>query len=368
MFIEELELTNFRSYEHLKLHFNPGITVFIGRNGQGKTNIVEAVIYATNLESHRVSSDHPLIRKDSNSAIINLNYQKQNRKNNLLLELNSEGANKAFINNNQTKRKNEIIGNVNSVYFSPEDLDIVRGDPSDRRKFIDQVIIQTFPKFSGIFTDYDRALKQRNSGLKSQAPKLVLEPFYNQIIELGSKIITARVNMLENLTPFLKNNYLNIANEDSAVISYQSAAGEFTKNETQNLEILKKYAADKFQQELERKITLIGPHRDNLFLGLRGFPVSGFASHGETWSYTLSLKLAVLDYLKSIDLEPILILDDVFAELDNFRREHLVQLAISTTQTFVTTAVEADLPTNLNFDKYYIYENAAHREVQNNHG
>ncbi|MEI6041838.1 MAG: DNA replication/repair protein RecF [Actinomycetes bacterium] len=354
MFISNLSLTTFRSYKSLELELTPGITTFIGRNGEGKTNIVEAVLYLSFLTSHRVASDQPLVQLGNPSAYIRAKTQIPDREVLVELEINSEKANRARINQNPTRSQKEIFGVVQAIYFSPEDLDLVRGDPSERRKFIDQLLILRSPRMAGVISDYERAVRQRNSLLKSRAGNESLSAWDDQVANFGGEIIAARLLALSDFEPIFQEIYQEISSEKPAFINYKSSIDEPLLDPTTNTaKILERMKLTR-SSEIERGLTLTGPHRDDLLLNLGNHLVKGYASHGESWSIALSLKLATYKLLLNDGLKPILILDDVFSELDEERRIHLIKLAKSAEQTFITVAVENDLPKELIGVKYLV--------------
>lgn len=354
MFISNLSLTTFRSYKTLELELTPGITTFIGRNGEGKTNIVEAVLYLSFLTSHRVASDQPLVQLGNSSAYIRAKTQIPDREVLVELEINSEKANRARINQNPTRSQKEIFGIVQAIYFSPEDLDLVRGDPSERRKFIDQLLILRSPRMAGVISDYERAVRQRNSLLKSRAGNESLSAWDDQVANFGGEIIAARLLALSDFEPIFQGIYQEISSEKPAFINYKSSIDDPSPDPTTNTtKILERMRITR-AAEIERGLTLTGPHRDDLLLNLGNHLVKGYASHGESWSIALSLKLATYKLLLNDGLKPILILDDVFSELDEERRIHLIKLAKSAEQTFITVAVENDLPTELDGVKYLV--------------
>ncbi len=347
MFISNLSLTNFRSYKQLDLNLEPGISIFIGRNGEGKTNIIESILYLSFLSSHRVSNDQPLVQLGANSAYVRAKAQVPGREVLVELEINADKANRARINQNPVRSQKELFGVVQAVYFSPEDLDLVRGDPSERRKFLDQLITLRSPRIAGVISDYERALRQRNSLLKQRASQTSLAPWDEQVATLGGEIIAVRLKTLENFEPLFKSIYREISSEKPAWLAYKSSIEEpSTSSEENRRKILERMAASR-NSELERGLTLTGPHRDDLLLNLGEHLVKGYASHGESWSIALSLKLAMYQLLVNDGLAPILILDDVFSELDEERREHLIELAKRAEQTLITVAVETDLPKEL---------------------
>jgi DNA replication and repair protein RecF len=355
--ISHLSLTNFRSYPSLDLEFAPGNSIFIGENGEGKTNIVESIIYLSLLESHRVSSDQPLITLGAERSYIRARTESDDARELLVeLEINPERANRAQINKQPTRSQREILGLVSTTHFSPEDLDLVRGDPSERRKFLDHLLIQQNPRYAGIITDYERSLRQRNSLLKARAPRQSLEPWDRHIIEFGSQVIEGRLSLLEKLNPHLSSAYNSISTKKEFTTRYKSSTSDLSTNRDENKKILQERLEEVHNQERERGVTLIGPHRDDLELKLDANLVKGFASHGESWSVALSLKISSYLLLREEGKRPILILDDVFSELDLSRREHLTNLTESADQTLITVAVADDLPKNLNGERFFVKE------------
>jgi len=356
VFLSQLQLANFRSYNSLDLSLDSGVTTFVGENGEGKTNIVESIIYLSILSSHRVSTDQPLVRLGSEQAIIRAKIKNDGREALLEIEINSNKANRAKVNNQPTRSQRAILGFLQTTFFSPEDLDLVRGDPSGRRSFIDQTLIQQTPRMSAVISDYERSLKQRNSLLKTRAPQASLEPWDNHLIEFGAEIIAERIKLLLKLESFFNEAHENISKKKSFTVDYRSNVEGLSIEEESNKVALKEKLIEIRAQEKERGLTLLGPHRDDLSLLLDNQPVKGYASQGESWSVALTLKLATYLLLRSEDKSPILILDDVFAELDEKRRSMLVDLALSAEQTLVTVAVQSDLPSDLAQNLRYIRE------------
>ena len=379
MFAKRVKLTNFRNYESVDIEFSSGVNLIYGPNGQGKTNLVEALNFFAALDSHRVAGQSPLIKQGKSTAIISLELAHENRDLLLEYEINEGSSNRARLNKSEVAKPKDILGYLNSVIFAPEDLDTVKRDPSNRRSFLDQLIVQFNPRMHGIYADYDRVLKQRNTLLKSARATgtkgdglSTLDAWDQALIKNGTEIIAARVAITEKLSPPLVTNYQNIAksnNEPSMFI--RSSVVESSKLDQDDLETQdaldttnKEDISGLFQQklsllrkkELERGITLVGPHRDDLQLNLGSLPAKGYASHGESWSYALSLKLASLDILKSESKlgDPILILDDVFAELDKDRREKLSDLVQQNKQVLITAAVIEDVPNNLLANKFKV--------------
>ena len=354
MLITNLNLTNYRSYTTLDLSLDPGVSIFVGKNGEGKTNIAEAILYLTFLSSHRASGNTPLIKLGNQSAYIRAKVKYPEREILVELEINSDKANRAKVNQNQVRSQKEIFGIVQTIYFSPEDLDIVRGDPSERRRFIDQLLTLRSPRIAGVISDYERAVKQRNSLLKTRASIDALNPWDKQVAELGGELITLRMLALDELKPIFNQVYKDISETKPAEIVYKSSIENPSLNQRENSEKITERLINNRGAELERGLTLTGPHRDDLLLILGDHLVKGYASHGESWSIALSLKLATYNLLKSDGLSPILILDDVFSELDEERRERLAEIAKAAEQTIITVAVENDLPKSITGTKYLV--------------
>jgi DNA replication and repair protein RecF len=243
---------------------------------------------------------------------------------------------------------------VQAIYFSPEDLDLVRGDPGERRRFLDQMMVLSSPRMAGVISDYERALKQRNNILKTRSSRDLLEPWTQHVANFGGEIITQRLTLLNELLPLFQETYSEISDEKKAAFEYQSKIPNPTTNKEENIEILLNEFRERERAEYERGVSLVGPHRDNLHLTLGDFPVQGYASHGESWSIALSLKLATYKLLKNKGVEPILILDDVFAELDAGRREHITQLISGAQQTFISVADQKDIPSQLTTTIYTV--------------
>lgn len=377
MFIKHLSLANFRNYTTAEVELKRGVNLLVGPNGQGKTNFVEAIRYLSTLSSHRVAGYLPLIKQDAQQAVIRALASHEDRDILIELELNRDSQNKSRINKSPTQKLRDILGIVNSVTFAPEDLDIVKRDPSNRREFIDELVIQTWPRFAGVYSDYERVLKQRNTLLKSAratgtrgSALSTLDAWDESLVSYGSEIIAARVDLVERLRPHLLEAYqqIAIANNEPRILIKSSLLGSQVMDafgndaeEADDLEILhtgnrediEKSYREKLERvrgkELERAITLVGPHRDDLVLMLGTLPAKGYASHGESWSYALALRLASIALLRAETRsgDPILILDDVFAELDAGRRERLAEMVLNNEQVLITAAVAEDVPKQL---------------------
>jgi len=358
--VKKLALTNFRSYKSLELELDPGPTTFIGNNGSGKTNIAESLIYLAYLSSHRVSQNLPLLHLGTDQAIIRAEIERDDRTLQVDLEINASKANRARLNQNPTKSQREILGALQVIYFSPEDLDLVRGEPTHRRDFLDKLLITRAPRLAGVISDYDRVVKQRNTLLKTRAPENALAPWTEQLINLGAQLSAERIALVEELNPYVTANYANLNEVKPASIAYKSATDGLTTNTDENTQTARQLEVAR--QETERGASLIGPHRDDLHLQLGDFPAKGYASHGESWSMAISLRIGSFNLLKSEGAEPILILDDIFAELDTARRAQLTSVTKMAEQTIITAAVESDLPPELLSSKYYVSPGAVSKE------
>jgi DNA replication and repair protein RecF len=354
MRINKLALTNFRSYNSLELELQPGVITFIGDNGSGKTNIAESLIYLAFLSSHRVSNNVPLISLGNQQAIIRAEVQREDRTLQIDLEINASKTNRARINGNPTRSQREILGAIQIVYFSPEDLDLVRGEPGTRRDFLDRLLITRTPRLAGVIADYERVIKQRNALLKTRTSAAALAPWNEQLIKLGAELTAERIALIEALNPYVAQNYANLNEVKPASISYKCSTEGVTKDIDTNIRVLTNRLDEVAYQEIERGVSLIGPHRDDLHLQLGDFPTKGYASHGESWSMAISLRIGSFNLLKSEGASPILILDDVFAELDTSRRIQLMSATQLAEQTFITAAVESDLPAELLTQKFYV--------------
>ena len=362
MRVKKLALTNFRSYKSLELDLAPGPTTFIGNNGSGKTNIAESLIYLAYLSSHRVSQNLPLLHFGSDQAIIRAEIERDDRTLQVDLEINANKANRARLNQNPTKSQREILGALQVIYFSPEDLDLVRGEPTHRRDFLDKLLITRAPRLAGVISDYDRVVKQRNTLLKTRAPENALALWTEQLINLGAQLSAERIALVEELNPYVAANYANLNEVKPASITYKSATDSLTTNTEENIQTLTARQLELSRQETERGASLIGPHRDDLHLQLGDFPAKGYASHGESWSMAISLRIGSFNLLKSEGAEPILILDDIFAELDTTRRAQLTSVTKMAEQTIITAAVESDLPPELLSIKYYVSPGVVSKE------
>lgn len=373
MFVTHLSLADFRSYETAELPLEPGVTLLTGRNGQGKTNIVEAIEFLATLGSHRVSSDVPLIRFGSERAIVRGRVQaglEDPRQLVLEVEINAGKANRASLNRGPLRRPRDLLGALRVVVFAPEDLALVKGEPSDRRRFLDEFVTARWPRLAGVRADYERVLRQRSTLLKSLAGRrggvsedaaLTLDVWDAHLAGYGAEIVHARLTTLADLAEPAASAYADIApTNNDARITYKSASLEeaLWADGVPEVDAVRAALLDAAQRrrpdEIARGVTLVGPHRDDLVLTLGELPAKGYASHGECWSFALALKLACDKVLRGDAVEPVLILDDVFAELDEVRRERLAALIAGAEQVLITAAVAADVPASLGGRRFVV--------------
>jgi DNA replication and repair protein RecF len=355
MYVERLELTDFRSYREVELTLDPGASVFVGPNGQGKTNLVEAIGYLATLGSHRATADAPLVRLGAGRAVVRASVVRDSRRALVEVEINPGKANRARINRSPVHRAREILGVLRSVLFAPEDLALVRGDPGERRRFLDELLVAQLPRFAGVRQDYDRVLRQRNALLKSAGATIragrgdlrTLEVWDAHLANAGGELLAARLHLVTALTPLVEKSYDAVSGEGGpAALEYRCSLGpdvELVADREVLAAAMLAELGKARSAELERRVSLVGPHRDDLLLRLGPLPTRGYASHGESWSYALALRLAAFELLRP-DGDPVLVLDDVFAELDIERRERLAELAATAEQVLVTAAVAADVP------------------------
>lgn len=363
MHVTHLGLVDFRSYAQVELELRPGVTTFTGANGQGKTNLVEAIGYASSLRSHRVATDAPLVRQGASRAVVRVAADHGGRPVLVELEINPGRANRARLNRSPVPRQRAVLGQVSRVLFAPEDLYLVKGDPRERRSYLDELLVALAPRFDGVLTDLDRVLRQRNSLLKSAstvrgggarsraAAEATLTIWDAQLAELSADVIAARASLIDRLTDPIALAYRTVAPgaaDPAAHVEYVCGVPE-----SQGLSRpalvghIQAALEQRRDEEFGRGVTLVGPHRDELALSLHGMPLRGYASHGESWSMALALRLASYDIVRA-DAgpggAPVLILDDVFAELDAQRRLRLAEAVAEVEQVLITAAVPEDVP------------------------
>jgi DNA replication and repair protein RecF len=369
VYVRQLELVDFRNYPRVVVDLDPGPCVVVGRNGQGKTNLVEALGYAATLSSHRVATDAPLVRIGAQRAVIRTAVVHDARE--LLVELQIEPgkANRARLGRSPLTRVRDVLGALRMVLFAPEDLSLVRGDPSERRRYLDELLTLRQPRFAGVRGDYERVLKQRNALLRTaylarrggggKPDMSTLDVWDVHLARHGAELLAGRLELSAALAPLVAKAYDAVsAGRGDAVISYSGSWTDDSPVGPRSVQELEETLRAKLlqarQSEVERGVTLVGPHRDDVTLMLGDVPAKGYASHGESWSYALALRLAAYDLLRSEGIEPVLALDDVFAELDTGRRERLAELVADASQTLVTCAVEADVPAGLRGSRYEV--------------
>jgi DNA replication and repair protein RecF len=369
--LTRLALTDFRSYTDVDVTLGPGVTIFSGPNGEGKTNLVEAVGYAASLASHRAAQDAPLIRRGAEQAIIRAAVSTAANDALVEIELNAGRANRVRLNRTPLTRPREVLGVLRTVLFAPEDLALVKGDPGERRRFLDDLLVAMAPRYAAVRADYDRVVRQRTALLKSAGPKggprgnrqsreavtATLDVWDAQLARTGAELLVAREHLVTALRPHVENSYASVAGNSRgpAAIDYRrsfespvtppaeadSSHGERVRAAEQ---ALRAALTEVRASELDRGVCLAGPHRDELELMIRDLPARGYASHGESWSMALALRLASFDLLRAGREDPVLILDDVFAELDAGRRDRLAALVAGAEQVLVTAAVPEDIP------------------------
>jgi DNA replication and repair protein RecF len=361
--VTHLGLVDFRSYRTVELDLPVGVTTFVGANGQGKTNLVEAIGYACSLRSHRVATDAPLVRQGAERAVVRVHADRGGREVVVELEITPGRANRARLNRSPVPRQRDVLGQVSRVLFAPEDLFLVKGDPGERRTYLDELTVALAPRFDAVLSDLERVLRQRNSLLKSAsslrgggarsrvAAEATLSIWDDQLAALSAEVIAARAVLVGRLSQPLSEAYRSVAPGDRdprAHIEYVPGvphAQGLGRDEL--VDRVRESLLARRDEEFARGITVVGPHRDEVAVTLHGMPVRGYASHGESWSMALALRLASYDIVRAEagpGGEPVLILDDVFAELDADRRERLAGAVAEVEQVLITAAVPEDVP------------------------
>ncbi|WP_418154873.1 DNA replication/repair protein RecF [Actinoalloteichus caeruleus] len=382
MHVRHLQVTDFRSWPTAELTFGRGPNVLVGANGQGKTNLVEAVGYLATLGSHRVSGDAPLVRHGASSAIVRATVVNEGRQLTLDVEITPGRTNRARVNRAPVKRPRDILGILRTVFFGPEDLSLVRGDPGERRRFLDELLASRSPRFAGVRADYDRVLRQRSALLKTagglrrgqrgrsdDAALGTLEVWDNHLARFGGQLLAGRLDLVAELSPLVTAAYHELAPGGVATVRYRDTAGpdggaragQGPSDPEALAEALLAELRRVRDQELDRGVCLVGPHRDELELTIGDLPARGYASHGESWSFALALRLAAYDLLRAEGSEPVLVLDDVFAELDQRRRSRLAAVAGRAEQVLVTAAVEEDVPAELTGGRFVVRDGTVRR-------
>jgi DNA replication and repair protein RecF len=375
MFVDYLQLADFRSYEAVDVSLGAGVRIFVGANGQGKTNLVEAIEYLSTLSSHRVSSDQPLVRAGAARAVVRARVQAglgDPRQLQLELEITPGKANRAQLNRSPLRRARELVGVLRTVVFAPDNLSIVKGDPSERRRFLDDLVVSRWPRLAAVRADYERALRQRNTLLKSLGGRVrgpntshevesTLHVWDTHLADAGGDLLQARLTTLADLAPHVHKAYAEIApTNNDATAEYKASidvSGLTSGHGAARADLAQAmlHAMSNLRsEEIARGLSLVGPHRDDITLTLGMLPARGYASHGESWSFALALKLGSFSLLRADGIEPILVLDDVFAELDTTRRERLAAAVSAAEQVLVTAAVSDDVPAILRGRRYSV--------------
>ena len=378
MYVQHLSVADFRSWTRADLSFGPGASVLIGANGEGKTNLLEAIGYLATLGSHRVATDAPLVRAGAERAVVQAAVVSAGRQLVLEVEITAGRANRAKLNRSPVPRPRDILGGLRTVLFAPEDLAIVRGDPSERRRFLDDVLVQLTPRLAGVRADYERVLKQRAALLKTAGAARraggagdlrTLEVWDGHLASSGAQLLAARLALVAALRPYAAQSYAELAPASGQlVLSYVSSVLDPAGNDTgviPSVELLTEALLTELArvrpQEIERGVSLAGPHRDDLEIRLNDLPLRGYASHGEGWSAALALRLACYELLSADGAEPVLILDDVFAELDAVRRDQLASIAGKAEQVLISAAVLGDVPPALTGTHYLVADGEVRR-------
>lgn len=400
MHVRHLSVADFRSYESAELPLTPGVSTLVGLNGQGKTNLVEAIGYVATLSSHRVAQDQPLVRFGAERAVVRAAVVREGREQVVELEITPGRANRARLGRAPVPRTRDILGTLRTVLFAPEDLALVKGEPEQRRRFLDDLLVQRQPRWAGVRADYDKIVRQRSALLKQAGASLregrrrgrpripegvdpeaaredalrTLDIWDDHLATLGAQLLYARLRLLTDLGPHLTEAYGAVsASVSEAVATYRSSIpGDFGESLAKGFsagsevpapevvrEALLGAMAGLRDQEIDRGVSLVGPHRDDLTLALGEMPAKGYASHGESWSFALGLRLAAYRLLRhDLGDDPVLILDDVFAELDSDRRARLAGLVEGCEQVIVTAAVEDDVPAGLDGSRFAVTKGA----------
>ena len=373
MHLRRLAVTDFRSWESAELDLDPGVTVLVGPNGVGKTNLVEAAGYLATLGSHRVAGDAPLVRRGAERAVVRGSVVHLGRELHVELEITAGKANRARRNGAPAKPR-DLLGILRTVLFAPEDLALVRGDPGERRRFLDDLLVTRYPRYASVRADYDRVLRQRSALLKSaraaRADLSTLDVWDGHLARNGAALLAGRLDLVAALAPHAVAAFAEIApTSDPIALSYRSSVappqeghlhpgtsdeGGLPATPAELEPLLLDALARVRRQEVERGVCLVGPHRDDLDLSLGPGPAKGYASHGESWALALALRLASYRMLCADDVEPVLILDDVFAELDVRRRRALADVARRAEQVLVTAAVDEDVPEGLDGTRFAV--------------
>jgi DNA replication and repair protein RecF len=367
--LRRLAVTDFRSWESAELDLRPGVTVLVGPNGVGKTNLVEAAGYLATLGSHRVATDAPLVRRGAARALVRGLVVHQGRELAVELEIAPGRANRARVNRAPVAKPRDVLGILRTVLFAPEDLALVRGDPGERRRFLDDLLVSRYPRYAAVRSDYDRVLRQRSALLKTArggGDLRTLDVWDGHLARHGAALLAGRLELVTAIAPLAVDAFAEVApTSDPIALVYRSGIDGELPASAEELEALLLDAMGRMRrQEVERGVCLVGPHRDDLELRLGDGPAKGYASHGESWALALALRLASYRLLCADDVEPVLVLDDVFAELDTRRRSALAEVARRAEQVLITAAVAEDVPDGLDGDRFAVSGSSVERLTQ----
>jgi len=373
MHVRAFAVTDFRSWQHAELALQPGVAVLVGANGQGKTNLVEALGYLSTLGSHRAATDAPLVRHGAERAVLRAAVVHEGRELTVELEITPGRANRARVNRSPVPRPREVLGILRTVLFAPEDLALVRGDPGERRRFLDELLVTRTPRMAGVRADYDKVLRQRSALLKTAGRRTggtadlrTLDVWDGHLARHGAHLLAGRLELLAALTPHVVRGYASVAPESQPIaLRYRPSLGEAFPAGPADVDLLEAVLLSELArvrpQEVERGMCLVGPHRDDVELVLGDTVARGYASQGESWSFALALRLGSYHLLRGEGAEPVLLLDDVFAELDRRRRARLAEVALAAEQVVVTAAVAEDVPAELAGARFDVHEGQVRR-------
>lgn len=336
MHLRRLWLTDFRGYEDAEVTFAPGLTAVVGPNGHGKTNLLEAIGYLATLGSFRGAPNDALVRAGTDRAIIRAEGDREGRSLLLEAELSRNGRNRAQLNRQPLRRARDLLGALRVTVFSPDDLALVKGSPGDRRRYLDETLVALHARHDQMRTDLERVLRQRAALLKGSGGRLnaevelTLDVFDAKLTTIGEALARARQDLVAELEPVLSDAYDRVAREAADVrVRYEPPW---------MVDGLAAALLQARKDDLRRGVSTVGPHRDDLDLAIGGLPARTHASQGEQRSLALALRLAAHEVVtRRTDTPPVLLLDDVFSELDPERSAALLQ-SLPDGQTVLSTA------------------------------
>jgi DNA replication and repair protein RecF len=352
MRIVTTSLVGWRNYEQQSFEFTGSPTILLGANGQGKTNFVEALVYVALGRSHRTALDSVLVGSGRDHAIVRVVAEHAQRRLTVDIKVTASGGNEIRLNGVPTKRK-DVVRLLPLVLFAPEDLEIIRGDPEQRRTFLADLATESAATQVADLAEYDRVLRQRNSLLKTirmaHGDNSTLDTWTDSLVQVGARVMIARRRIVEALEPLASAQYSAISSSDDRLtLALAESIAPGTPDAGVPTALAAAFTA-KRADEIERGTTLIGPHRDDLTISLNGLAARTHSSQGEAWSCALSLRLAMIDFLRARSAvgDPVVILDDVFAELDPERRTRLGKHVRGIEHLIITTADETTIPSDL---------------------